>query len=464
MAKSDTRYRCPECGYESANWFARCPDTRNCGEFVDPIEVLPGAQRKGRSETDRPAAVLAPLSNVTAQELQRIPTGIGELDRVLGGGAVPGSFILLAGEPGAGKSTMSGEMCLNASHVGQRVAYFSGEESSQQVKSRMDRLAAKIDGCDPGKVEFSKETGIERICQVINAGEHKLVVVDSIQTVLSEEISGAPGGVSQVRECAHQLMVAAKASGTIVVAVGQFLKSGDMAGPKTLEHLVDVVLMFESTRDDDSGGYRILRSQKNRFGSVDEVGVFEMQASGLKEIPNPSEVFAPRRDKPIPGTVTCAVLEGSRPVLVEVQALTNVNDRSPMPTRVINGVDPKRVQMLTAVMSRKLGFALGSMDVFVNIQGGLKVTETAADLAVCVALASAVQGRPVKDGVCVYGEVNLVGEVARASQAERRTKEAQRLGYTPLPYQPTLRAMLDAALSDVTYEEGLDGKLAAVAA
>ena len=427
-------------------------------------ELHPEAERKGRSEKDgSPAATFQALGEVSSAEHKRVSTGISELDRVLGGGLVPDSYIMLAGEPGAGKTTLSAEACLHLSAAGRKVAYVSGEESAQQVKGRFARLAKAIPGAEPDTIPFSKETGIERICQAIRSGELDLVIVDSIQTVISEQVPGAPGGVAQVRECAHQLMVAAKGTGTAVLIVGQVLKGGDMAGPKTLEHLVDVILQFENTREDTSG-VRILRAVKNRFGSTDEIGVFEMTGAGLKGIPNPSELFAPKREQAVPGTVTCAVLEGTRPVLVEVQALVNPNEKNPMPTRVANGLDIKRVQMLTAVMARKLNYPLGSMDIYLNVAGGLKVSETAIDLAVCIALASAAKRQPVRTGLCVFGEVNLVGEVRKVSQSDRRANEADRLGYTVLGHQDRLKSMIDAALDGAIVEEGLDGEIVQIAA
>ena len=464
MAKAQTRYRCPECGHETAQWFAKCPNVRECGRFVEAQEVTPQADRKGRAGKDSaPGALFRTFGEISRDAVKRIPTDIPELDRVLGGGLVPDSFIMLAGEPGAGKSTLAAELCLRLSARSLKVAYVSGEESDQQVKSRFDRLAPAIAGADPNRTPFSKETSVERVCASIRAEQLDVIVVDSVQTMISEEVSGAPGGVSQVRECAHHLMQAAKTNGTVVVLIGQVIKGGDMAGPKTLEHLVDVILQFESVRQ-DQGGPRVLRAHKNRFGSTEEIGVFKMTATGLQGVPNPSEMFAPKRDRAVPGTVTCAVMEGSRPVLVEVQALVNTNDKSPMPTRVVNGIDPKRLQMMLAIMSRKLGYPLGSMDVFVNVGGGLKVSETAIDLGVCVALASAVRRQPARDQLCVFGEVNLIGEVQPAPQADRRANEAERLGYTLLPHQDTLREMLAAALSGTVVEEGLDGELVPVGA
>jgi DNA repair protein RadA/Sms len=390
-------------------------------------------------------------------------TGIPELDRVLGGGLVPGSYLVLAGAPGAGKSTLATDLLMRLQQADKRVAYVSGEESEGQVKLRFDRLAAAADDIDneiAGHVPFSPETNVERICQAISDDPYDLLVVDSVQTLFSEENSGAPGSTSQVRECGHRLMQAAKGTGTSVLLIGQVTKDGAMAGPRTLEHMVDVVLSFEEADE-----LRVLRAIKNRFGAADEIGVFEMTSAGLLGVPDPSARLVPQEAVTDPGSAICAVMEGTRPILCEVQALTTVNDNNPMPTRAVNGLDAKRVQMLIAVLTRKLGYRMGSNDVFLSVGGGLKVDTPAADLAACLALASAITSRPVKPEICVFGEVNLRGEIRPVPQAQRLAREAQRLGYTVLDVENRrLHEVIEEALSALAVEEGIDGERVVAAA
>jgi DNA repair protein RadA/Sms len=442
MAKAKRQYVCSSCGHTEPRWFGVCP---SCGDGGTAEEAAPRAERANRpvARGAVPSATFKDLNDVSQAAHQRTNTGLDELDRVLGGGLVPGSYVVLAGEPGAGKTTLSTELLIHLSALKHKVAYISGEESEAQARMRFERLGARL-----GQQELliSTETSVERVCQAIEGNGFDLVVVDSIQTMFSESVPGAPGSVSQVRESGQQLMRSAKETGTSVLLVGQVTKGGDMAGPRTLEHMVDVVLAFEGDRREQ---YRILRSVKNRFGSTDEIGVFEMTGSGLKGISDPSELFVSDHDTELPGTALAVVMEGTRPVLCEIQALVSTSNL-PQPIRAARGLDRNRAQMLLAVLSRKAGLRLGSMDVYINVSGGLKVDEPAADLAICLAVMSAYQGRPVKDRICAFGEVSLLGTIRSAPQAERRHKEAGRLNYRPLEIEKSLRNTLEKALGPAT--------------
>jgi DNA repair protein RadA/Sms len=399
-----------------------CPECDDANTFQ---KFMPQAERQGRvavTDSNAPAADFTPLKDISKQTFKRTKTGISELDRVLGEGMVPGSYIVLSGAPGAGKSTLATEWLLNLDNNNHSVAYVSGEESPAQIRMRFNRLGAKEDN----KILVSSETSIERICQSIYKMAPTLIVIDSIQTMISEEVSSAAGSLAQVRECAQKLMKAAKTTKTSVLLIGQVVKSGEMAGPRALEHLVDVVLAFEG---DQREQHRILRSVKNRFGSTDEIGVFEMTGSGLVGVDDPSTMFVDNK-KPLPGSAITAVMEGSRPMICEIQALTS-SSNLPQPIRAVRGLDPKRVQMLLAVLSRKAGFHLGSYDVYVNVSGGLKIDDPGTDLAVCLAVASAIEGVAIKERYCAFGEISLLGLTRPANQSERRIKEAQRLGFTP---------------------------------
>jgi DNA repair protein RadA/Sms len=391
-----------------------------------------------------PAAAFRDLSEVSASEHDRTSTGIPELDRVLGGGLVPGSYIILAGVPGAGKTTVATQAIISLASAGVKTAYVSGEESEAQARMRFERLGADF-GAYP--LPISSESGVERVCEAIEANGYDFVVVDSIQTMISEGLPGRPGSITQVAECGDRLRATAKSTGTTILLVGQVTKDGDMAGPRLLEHMVDVVLQFEGERDEQM---RVLRAVKNRFGSTDEIGVFEMTGQGLEGIPDPSSIFLAERDFSISGSAVCAALEGTRIVLCEIQALVRPSN-SPMPMRQAMGIDSKRLSMLLAVMS-KAGYYTGSYDVFVKVIGGFMIGEPAADLAVCVALASAFERRATKPNVCAYGEVTLQGKVRAAAQAERRGKEADRLGYVGLETAGTLKSVLASALGSVVEE------------
>ena len=412
MAKAAASvFSCPECGYSSGRWFGKCP---GCGEFGTLVE-------ESKLASTAPAAVARPLLRlveVEVEEAERIPTGVPELDRVLGGGLVPASVVLVGGEPGVGKSTLL-LTCLKAiSDVGRRVVLVTGEESKAQVKLRADRLGGA------GDIEVLAETELEIVCATLERERPHVCVIDSVQTLSAAELGSAPGSVAQVREAAGRLVRVAKENGIAVFLVGHVTKDGAVAGPRVLEHLVDCVLQFEGDRYRE---HRILRATKNRFGSTNELGVFEMTGSGLVGVPDPSRLFGRTEAGEIGAAVACA-LEGTRPILLEIQALVSPTDLA-MPRRVATGVDPKRLAMIVAVLGRHARLPLGSADVFVNVAGGIRIDEPGADAAVALAIASAARGVPVKDGLAAFGELGLTGRLRAASQAERRLEECGKLGF-----------------------------------
>jgi DNA repair protein RadA/Sms len=409
-AKLATRYACNECGTTTARWFGRCP---GCGAYntllEETLQPAPGAAK--------PARPLLRLVDVEADEAERIPTGVPELDRVLGGGLVPASLVLVGGEPGVGKSTMLLTALASISRE-RRALLVTGEESAAQVKLRADRIG----GCE--RIEVLAETELETVCATLERERPDVCVIDSVQTLYSAEIGSAPGSVAQVREAAARLLRVAKEAGVATFLVGHVTKDGSVAGPRVLEHLVDCVLQFEGDRYRE---HRILRAVKNRFGSTNELGVFEMTGSGLVGVPDPSELFGRTEPGEVGAAVACT-LEGTRPLLLEVQALVAPSDLA-MPRRVGTGVDPKRLAMIVAVLSRHAGIALGQADVFVNVAGGVRIDEPGADLAVAVAIASAARGTPVEEGLAAFGEVGLTGRLRAAAQAERRLDECGKLGF-----------------------------------
>ena len=424
MSRSQSRYVCQTCGASVLRWEGQC---RTCGEWNTLVETVVRDEPRAR-----PAAVAAgrsspvPLSHAGEAEAEvRRPVGIGELDRVLGGGLVAGSVVLLGGEPGIGKSTLLLQISAGVAAGGVTVLYATGEESTGQVRLRASRLGL-TSGAVGDAIRVVAETGVGRITDLAREARPGLLVVDSVQTVTSEELDGPPGSVGQVREATLRLMELAKAEGVPVILAGHVTKDGTLAGPKTLEHLVDVVLSVEGDR---TGGLRLLRAAKNRYGSTEEVGVFEMQDRGLVEVADPARAFLAEHDAPAPGSVVAPVLEGSRPLLVEVQALVAPTG-SPSPRRTASGVDPNRLALLVAVLGRRAGVGLGTHDVYANLAGGLTVTEPGLDLPLALALASSLRDRPVVPGTVAIGEVGLLGELRGVGGLDRRLREAARLGFT----------------------------------
>jgi DNA repair protein RadA/Sms len=410
MAKVAVQHACTECGYAAARWFGRCP---GCGAFGTLVEETPPAAAGGARE---PRPVLR-LVDVEAEEAERIPTGVPELDRVLGGGIVPASLVLVGGEPGVGKSTLLLSALAAISHGGRRALLVTGEESTAQVKLR----AARLGGAEA--VEILAETELEAVCAALERERPAVCVIDSVQTLYSAELGSAPGSVAQVREAAGRLLRVAKELGIATLLVGHVTKDGAVAGPRVLEHLVDCVLQFEGDR---YHAHRVLRAVKNRFGSTNELGVFEMTGHGLTGVPDPSELFG-RTVAGEPGAAVACALEGTRPLLLEIQALVAPTDLA-MPRRVATGVDPKRLAMIVAVLSRHARMALGTADVFVNVAGGVRIDEPGADLAVALAIASAARGSPVREGIAAFGEIGLTGRLRPAAQSERRLEECAKLG------------------------------------
>ena len=408
MAKAATQFACTDCGYSAGRWFGKCPQ---CGEFGTLARGSSGRQ-EGRPA---PKATLR-LVDVKAEEAERIPTGVPELDRVLGGGLVPASLVLVGGEPGVGKSTLL-LSALAAISKDRRAVLVTGEESSAQVKLR----AARLGGAE--NVEILAETELDTVCATLEQERPDVCVIDSVQTLYSSELGSAPGSVGQVREAAGRLLRVAKESGVATILVGHVTKDGAVAGPRVLEHLVDCVLQFEGDRYHE---HRVLRASKNRFGSTNELAVFEMTGTGLVGVPEPSELFGRTVEGEIGAAVGC-VLEGSRPLLLEIQALVAPTDLA-MPRRVGTGVDPKRLAMIVAVLSRHARIALGQADVFVNVAGGVRIDEPGADLAIALAIVSAAKGAPVKPKVAAFGEVGLTGRLRPATQSERRLEECAKLG------------------------------------
>ena len=423
MARARSVYRCTECGHDHPKWAGRC---EGCGEWntvaEEPIAIGggPAASRTARARSPVSGARPARLREIAQSPLERWRTGLDEFDFVLGGGVVPGSMTLIGGEPGIGKSTLLLQAAARLEAAGRSVLYASGEESPDQLRLRAERLRE-----DAGAVHVLGETSLERIVGAATALSADIVVIDSIQTVYTEMLESAPGNVGQVRECSGQLMRFAKESGTAVVVVGHVTKGGGIAGPKTLEHIVDTVLYFEGEAALD---YRMLRATKNRFGSVDELGVFTMTGEGLVPVPNPSAVFLAARADGISGSAVTALMEGTRPVLVEVQALAARSGYG-TPQRVATGLDPKRLAVLLAVLERRAETSFADLDVFVQATAGVRLAEPGADLAVAAALVSSLYNRPAPADVIFVGEIGLGGEIRPSAAVERRVAEAARLGF-----------------------------------
>src|SRR5437870_1179373 len=409
MAKAAVQFACTDCGHSSGRWFGKCP---GCGEFGTLVEDVLSASSGAKA----PPKPLLRLADVQVEEAQRISTGVDELDRVLGGGLVPASLVLVGGEPGVGKSTLL-LTALQAMSADRRTLLITGEESVAQVKLRAERLGGAAN------VEVLAETELDVVCETLESERPDVCVIDSVQTLYSAELGSAPGSVAQVREAAGRLLRVSKENGVATILVGHVTKDGAVAGPRVLEHLVDCVLQFEGDR---YRAHRILRAVKNRFGSTNELGVFEMTGAGLVGVPEPSELFGRSVEGEVGAAVACA-LEGSRPLLLEIQALVAPTDLA-MPRRVATGVDPKRLAMIVAVLSRHAGVALGQADVFVNVAGGVRIDEPGADLAIALAVVSAARGAPLKPGLAAFGEIGLTGRLRPAAQAERRLEECTKLG------------------------------------
>lgn len=421
MAKPKVQFVCQNCGHTQARVTGQCP---NCDEWNTLVEeTLELAPSKAMHATGSVSpADFSPLDRVDAKQHERLPTGVGELDRALGGGLVVGSYVLLGGAPGFGKSTLTTRVLDNMA-ADRKVALVAGEESASQVKMRMDRLQCK----NASKVFISTETDVAKIVERLTGGEYDVVVVDSIQSLYSSELNSIPGSIGQVREVSSKLAYLAKHYGVTLLVIGQSTKDSSIAGPRALEHQVDVLLYLEGDR---LHNYRILRSAKNRFGSTDEIGVFEMTEKGMVEVSDPTRVFLAEHDDTTRiGSSIAPVIEGSRPMLVEVQALVS-ETTMPQVRRVAQGISLNRLNMLCAVLGRRGGVRrLGGSDIYVNVMGGLKVSEPALDLAVCIAIASASRDDSVKEGMVFSGEVSLLGEVRSVTQADRRRKESERLGF-----------------------------------
>lgn len=437
--KTRTRFVCQSCGKISSRYMGRCPA---CGEFNTMVEEVIDTGRNGAREMGLrtggksvlPSTRPQRLADVDIQDSPRMQVPINEFNRVLGGGIVPGSIILLGGDPGIGKSTLLIQVCSAiAQHVG-RVLYVSGEESTRQIKMRADRM-----GLQAEDLFLITETNLADIFEHIHTIEPQVVIIDSIQTIYTEESESSPGSVSQVRECASRFQMLAKTSGTSVFLIGHVTKEGNIAGPRVLEHIVDTVLYLEG---DPYQAYRLLRSVKNRFGATSEVGVFEMAGSGMIEVPNPSEIFLAERVTNAPGTSIAVTMEGTRPLLVEVQALTSPTSFG-NPRRTPNGVDYNRLLLLSAVLTKRFGMKLHEHDIFINVIGGLKVDEPASDLAMALALASSYYETAIPSDIAFVGEIGLSGELRNVSQMPARLYEAAKLGFKRVMVPKMRRRMLD---------------------
>lgn len=423
MAVAKSTFTCTDCGWTTPKWVGRCGD---CQAWDTMQEGKAGGGRGlGTVRQIKPVAIVGssaakPITDVSTERVAAWSTQVGEFDRVLGGGLVPGAVVLLSGEPGVGKSTLLLEVAANTAKSGKTVLYVSGEESVGQIRLRAERTGAMSDN-----LFIASETDLSTVLGQIDAVAPELLVVDSVQTIAAAEIDGAAGMPSQIREVAANLIRVAKERALPVILVGHVTKDGNIAGPRALEHLVDVVCHFEGDRQTS---LRFVRSMKNRFGPTDEVGCFEMTGEGINEVPDPSGMFLSRGDAPVSGTCVTVTVEGKRPLIAEVQALV-VKSSTPQPRRVTNGVDSARVAMLLAVLERRAGLRLSDMDVYVSTVGGVKLTEPASDLAIALAIASAVQDKPIAHNLVAFGEISLAGEIRKVSNGKVRASEANRLGF-----------------------------------
>lgn len=420
MAKTKTKFVCQNCGYTTAKWMGRCPECGTWDSLAEELETPASCPQQSflmPKEAPKPKT----LDKVMLTEVERLKTGINEFDRVLGGGLVPGSLVLLGGDPGIGKSTMLLDAGIRFSAGGIKVLYVSGEESEAQTAMRARRLGK------PGTALLvMTATDLDAVLLQAKEVQPQILVIDSIQTMYNPELQTAAGSVGQVRECTAKLLRFAKATGIAVIIIGHVTKDGNIAGPRLLEHMVDVVLQFEGDR---SYSFRVLRALKNRFGSTSESGIFSMETGGLKEVANPAGLFLENRAENAPGSVVCACMEGNRPIMVEVQALVAKTPYG-MPRRTAVGFDYNRVNMLLAILERRLGMDFGNFDAYLNVVGGMKITEPSADLAAAAALVSSYRNKPVPHGVLAVGEVGLTGEIRRVAGTERRIRDAANLGFT----------------------------------
>lgn len=423
MSSIKKKYVCQSCGYESIQWIGKCPSCGNWNTFAEEFEkkVKTKSQSTRNSETKN----LYSLNDKVEQKTIRLKTGISEFDRVLGGGLIQGSVILIAGDPGIGKSTL---VLQAISNLKDRVIYVTGEESFEQISLRASRLNIKNEN-----LFILPETNLNIILDIFERENPKVVVIDSIQTIYRDELDGSPGTIGQIRECTSALMNYAKKNNVAVIIIGHITKDGLIAGPKALEHIVDTVIQFSGEKN---YSFRILRAIKNRFGSTNEIGIFEMHENGLREVENPSQVFLSEREYGASGSVVTSIIEGTRPILVEVQALVTPSGYG-MAQRVTTGFDARRLSILLAVIEKRLNFKLSQLNVFLNIAGGVEIDEPAADLAVCSAIISSIKDIPADSLTCVVGEVGLGGEIRSVNHLERRIQEAQKLGFKKIivPYQ-----------------------------
>jgi DNA repair protein RadA/Sms len=427
MARSTSIYICQQCGYKSPQYLGKCPQCDSWNSFVETIEE--SRQLSAVSRQTLGKAEIVNLSKIQKKDFARVSTGLGEFDRVLGGGIVPGSLILVSGDPGIGKSTLLTQLSLKVKSA----LYIAGEESAQQIKIRVDRINSKSD------LAVLNETDVDAIVEAVQREKPGLVIIDSIQTLETTDLNSIAGSVGQVRESAHRLQLIAKALHIPIFLVGHVTKEGTVAGPRTLEHVVDVVLSLEG---ESTSNFRILRSTKNRFGPTDEVGIFEMEETGMTEVKNPSQVFLDTKVE-APGSAVVATLTGLRPLLVEIQALVT-KSFLPVPRRTGSGIDNNRLQLLVAVLQKRLGLPLFDKDIFVNVTGGLKVFEPAADLAICLAIVSSLKDQTIARKTVIVGEVGLLGEIRAVQRLEKRLTEAKKLGFTNVVSPDKVKALARA--------------------
>ncbi|PLT31300.1 DNA repair protein RadA [Peribacillus deserti] len=425
MAKKKTKFICGSCGYESAKWMGKCPGCGEWNKMVEEVEIVKPGRRGAFANTEAvhfsgERQKAAPITSIATIQEPRIATDLVELNRVLGGGIVQGSLVLIGGDPGIGKSTLLLQVSSQLANKQKKVLYISGEESVKQTKLRSERLGVTSDN-----LFVYSETDMDYIGQAIKEVAPDLVIIDSIQTVFQSEVTSAPGSVSQVRECTAELMRIAKTNGIAIFIVGHVTKEGSIAGPRLLEHMVDTVLYFEGERHHT---YRIVRAVKNRFGSTNEMGIFEMKENGLEEVENPSEIFLEERSQGASGSTVVASMEGTRPVLVEIQALISPTSFG-TPRRMATGTDHNRISLLMAVLEKRVGMLLQNQDAYLKIAGGIKLDEPAIDLAIAVSIASSFRDKPTRQTDCLIGEVGLTGEVRRVSRIEQRVQEAAKLGF-----------------------------------